>query len=147
MEWLILVLIGVPLAWYARHRRGQLERILVFSRDYALPWYERGDFDFRLSFPTQAEASAAVVQVRWPGATSAIEITPNGRWTAAWRLRARCSGAWYRRLCEQIIAAGRAQGLETITVISTVSSPDGSTGVMLDNISFTRPQDAAPLRA
>jgi hypothetical protein len=147
MEWLLLALAVAVIALYARRRIGELERILVFSRDYALPWYERGNFDFALSFPTQAEASAAAAQVQWPGATSTLEITPNGRWAVVWRLRARASGAWYRQLCEQIVAAGRAQGLETITVLSSVSSGSASARILLDNITFSAPQHAGPLSA
>ena len=147
MEWLILASAVAVFALYAHRRIAALERILVFSRDYTLPWYERGDFDFRLSFPTRSEADAAVARVQWPGVTSTLEITPNGRWAAVWRLRARASGAWYRQLCEQIVAAGRAQGLETITVLSSVSSPGVSTRIMLDNITFSGTQTAGPLPA
>lgn len=147
MEWVIIALALPALSLYARRRLAAIERILVFSRDHALPWYERGDFEFRLSFDAEADAAAATEQVQGPGLSHAIEITPNGRWTAIWHVRARSSGGWYRELCERILAAGRARGLETITILSSVSDPDGSNRVMLDNVTFTPPNAPAPPRA
>jgi hypothetical protein len=136
MELVILAFVLAALALYAYRRLGRLERILVFSRDYALPWYERGDFTFRLSFATESEAAAALAQVQGPGLATALELTPNGRWTAVWRIRARSSGRWYRELCERIVDAGRAQRLETITILASVTGPGGSSHVLLDNITF-----------
>lgn len=137
MEWMILVAVLAALLVYARHRLGRLERILVFSRDYALPWYERADFEFRLSFESEGAASAALAQVQGAGLSGTTEGTPNGRCVAVWRIRARSSGPWYRELCERIVFAGRTQGLEPITILSSASDPGESNHVMLDNITFT----------
>jgi hypothetical protein len=136
-EWVVIGFVSAALGIYVRRRLAQIERIHVFSRDGTLPWYERAQFEFRLSFDQQADAAAAIERVQASGVSGTTEITPNGRWTAVWRVRARASGAWYRELCERIVATGRALGLEEITVLSSVSDPTGSNHLLLDNVSFT----------
>jgi hypothetical protein len=137
-----LVLLGfaVPaLAIYARRRLGRIERILVFSRDYALPWYEKSDFSFTLSCDGEARARDCIARVQGPGLVALVEPTNvAGRFRAVWKIHARSSGPWYRALCERILAAAAEAGIDAKdhVILSSVSDPGSSQAVLLDNCSF-----------
>lgn len=140
MELILLGLAATALALYARHRLARIERILVFSREHALPWYEKSDFSFSLSCDGEAKARECVTRVQGPGLEARVEPTNvPGRFRAVWKLHARSSGAWYRALCERILAAATEAGVDAkdLVILSSVSDPGSSQAVLLDNCSFT----------
>lgn len=145
MEWILLGF-AVPMLAIALRRHVQArERTLVFARDHALPWYERGEFTFTLSGDGEARMRACLQRVRGDGLTARLEPTGvAGRYRAVWSIRARSSGRWYRDLCERILAAAAAEGIEPATILSSTGAPGGGPQVMLDNISFAGGTDPAP---
>jgi hypothetical protein len=138
-----LILPGVALlafALYAGRRLARLERILVFSREHALPWYEKSDFSFSLSCEGEARAEDCVARVQAPGLAGHVEPTNVvGRFRAVWKIHARSSGAWYRTLCERILAAATEVGVDAkdLVILSSVSDPGSNHALLLDNCSFT----------
>ncbi len=128
--YLVPVAIGL-LAWYL-HGLSTRDPIHTLSEEDVLPWYQRQDFRFRVSFPDEAAALRCAGLVSFPRLACAVAATPNGlRWAVEWSIRARAAGPWYRKVTARIAAAARQCGISEPLIVATANEPGSAVGFLL----------------
>lgn len=132
-----LSLIGIMLVAGFILRMSKQPRIYNISGDYELPWYERLEFSFRVSFPSREAAEKCASLVTQPNLSCSIGATPKGqRWVVTWKTSAFSSGHWYKNLSIRILRAAIACGDEDPIIVAAASKPSSGTALLLANYSI-----------
>jgi hypothetical protein len=120
------------LAYRAYQVRRIRSHVWSIGGRYPLPVDTPHEFNFRVSFPTAAQAAQCCSLVDRPGLTGHTEPSPNGqRWAAVWETTMLALPATYMEIIAAIHAASVQSGVSDATIVATASLPGSGAALLL----------------